>query len=141
MMLVPEPDIPLVLAISTPGALPFKRRTTSPSGLFSKSFLPTVATAYPNAFFSLLIPRAVTTTSSISCSLFLSLAIKLPEETEIVVAENPIPETSKIAFGATLILKVPSAPVVVPVLAPLTLIEIDARGLPLSSVIFPVTSF
>ena len=50
--------------ICTPEAFPDRTLATSPVGLFSISSPAISATAYPRAFFSLLIPCAVTTTSS-----------------------------------------------------------------------------
>jgi len=44
-MLVPEPDIPLVEVMFTPGTLPCKTRATSASGRFSSCELSTEVTA------------------------------------------------------------------------------------------------
>ena len=44
VIFVPLPEIPLVLIILTPAALPVKTRAISPSGLSSRSFLFTVDT-------------------------------------------------------------------------------------------------
>ena len=64
LIFVPLPAKPPVPTISTPAILPFKTLAMSPSGLLSTSLDFKVDTEYPKAFFSRLIPCAVTTTSS-----------------------------------------------------------------------------
>ena len=64
IMLEPLPETPPVPVILTPAALPRRILAISVSARCSISSLETVDTAYPSAFFSVLIPCAVTITSS-----------------------------------------------------------------------------
>ena len=137
-MLVPEPDRPLVAPIFTPGALPLKTRPRSPSGRSSKSFLPTEDTAYPKAFFSRLIPKAVTTTSLRFSSAVFKETFPASEAATSFFS-NPVPEITKTAPGLTVSLKTPLASVAVPPLLFFSTTAAPSMGFPLSSVTFPVT--
>ena len=123
----------------TPGALPFNKRAISISGFCSRSFLPIEETAYPNAFFSFLIPNAVTTTSLKSS--FKDFKVKLVTAWEVAsFFSKPTLETCKTAPVFTLILYAPFASDSVLFFEALfSVITAPSTGVPFSSVTLPVT--
>ena len=139
-MFVPEPEIPLLFKMFTPGALPCNKRIGSPSGRNSNCFLSTEATAYPSAFFSRLIPKDVTTTSEIVSEEAASVTLAALDAA-ISAGANPTLEiTNTVLELGTLKVKLPLASVDVPFLRLVfCTTEAPTTGAPLSSMTLPVT--
>ena len=141
VMLVPDPEIPLLFKILTPGALPCNKRIGSPSGRSSNCFLSTEATAYPSAFFSRLIPSEVTTTSEIVSEEAASVTLDALEAATSVAANPTLEITSTVPPLGTLRVKLPLASVDVPFLRLFfCTTEAPTTGTPLSSRTLPVTA-
>ena len=132
----------LFVPIKRPGTCPESCWAKSPLRDIFKSFAPNRCVAYDNCDFLPSIPRAVTTTSPRfvpSTKKMLIGAVPFPIET--VCGLKPTKLTTKsVASLGTVSENVPSVPVVVPIVVPLTIIDAPGNGsFVVASEIVPLT--
>ena len=142
IILAPAPAAPLLCVIFTPGTLPANELITLVFLFFNNSSELISETAYPKAFFSFLIPIAVTTTSfKVWASSFKVTVYTFPAPTLISAEVYPTNEITNVLPNWASTENPPSTLVTVPVPVPFTNTLAPMIGSPVASTTFPVIFF
>ena len=140
MIVAPAPAAPLDWVMFTPETLPASEFTMFVCLFLRSSSLLRSCTAYPRAFLSFLIPRAVTTTSSRNIEdSFIVTLITVRLLISSLTSSIPIAVNRRVAVAGALMEYVPSSSVATPVLVPSMITVTPTRGCPDLSTTFPLT--